>query len=65
MQKDFESWLSVMEKQARSNAASNSSAMMMATSGSTSAAMNATDPKVNENLQAFYKARDAIYKDTK
>lgn len=25
----------------------------------------ATDAKVNENLQAFYKARDAIYKDLK
>jgi hypothetical protein len=37
------------------------------TGGGGNATFNAgaTDAKVNENLQAFYKARDAIYKDLK
>jgi hypothetical protein len=37
--------------------------MSTATGGAFNA--SATDSKVNENLQAFYKARDAIYKDLK
>lgn len=75
MQKDFESWLSVMIRQ---QGAAHQSAAVMNTSQTSSrqqqpsmqaagASFNAsaTDAKVNENLQAFYKARDAIYKDIK
>lgn len=75
MQKDFESWLAVMVKQlggggggGMANQTLNSTSAM---NNNASVAMNqsqnfgATDTKVTENLQAFYKARDAIYKDLK
>ncbi|TNV72422.1 hypothetical protein FGO68_gene3267 [Halteria grandinella] len=69
MQKDFESWLNVMIRQLGGQSASQ---QMSSSMGQTSASQaertfnaGATDAKVNENLQAFYQARDAIYKDLK
>jgi len=47
LQRDFEQWLSVMLKQQQN---------LSLTHGSSS------DPKVNENLEAFYQMRDEIYK---
>ena len=65
MQKDFESWLQVMLKQqttggvtAQASNTTSNNIMSQSTNN-----FGATDAKVNENLQAFYKARDAIYKD--
>ena len=57
MKKDFEQWFEMMLKQ-----------YQMASSGEKSihtgisAASSIRDPKVNESLTAFYKARDEIYK---
>ena len=67
MQKDFESWLNVMLKQVSAQGGGNAASTTMGSSGAANSTFNAgaTDGKVNENLQAFYKARDAIYKDLK
>ena len=70
MQKDFETWLQVMLKQQssqmnagygntnRTGATTNESFNQSSASGFNG---NITDKKVSENLEAFYKARDAIY----
>lgn len=74
MQKDFETWLAVMVKQLGGGGGGMANQTLNSTSAmnnNTSVGMNqtqnfgATDSKVTENLQAFYKARDAIYKDLK
>ena len=61
MQNDFEKWLQVMLKQ---TAGTSTSAVGQSTLNTSNATFNAgaTDKKVSDNLEAFYKARDQIYK---
>ena len=56
MQKDFEQWFSVMLKQYQGP-----STPARSVHSNTSVVSTSKDPKVNENLAAFYKARDEIY----
>ncbi|CDW78814.1 UNKNOWN [Stylonychia lemnae] len=66
MQNDFEKWLSVMLKQNQmANTSSiNSGGINSTLNTSTGGGFNpaSTDKKVNENLEAFYRARNEIYK---
>lgn len=60
MQKDFEQWITVMIKHKQSTGSKvNSSAAPQQQAATQN--MASTDKRVNENLAAFYKARDAIY----
>ena len=60
MQKDFEQWITVMIKHKQSSGPTvNTSAATQQQAATQN--MGSTDKRVNENLAAFYKARDAIY----
>lgn len=65
MQKDFETWLQVMVKQQTSGFSANSNSTVLNQSTASNFNGAATDAKVKQNLEDFYKARDAIYKDLK
>lgn len=73
MQKDFESWLNVMIRQMGAASASGMAQTTQQSTLNTSSKMQSSgnfgasvsDPKVGQDLQAFYKARDAIYQDLK
>ena len=58
MQKDFEQWITIMVKHKQ---APGGQAMPQAQQP----ALGSTDKRVNDNLAAFYKARDAIYEEVK
>ena len=66
-QKDFEQWLAVMTRQYQSSNSMTSkqpplnSTLRSSSSSTTSSGTKVADPKVQENLMAFYKARDEIY----
>lgn len=66
-QKDFEYWLGHMLKQYQGGALSNGSGQVGTATPTKSiktgisSTSTVKDPKVNENLSAFYKARDEIY----
>jgi hypothetical protein len=66
LKNDFEKWLMVMVKQKQDTMKSPVSGGGMAGSSvlnqSTASGFAATDKRVNENLEAFYKARNEIYK---
>ena len=64
LQTDFEKWLGVMLKQKTDTMKSSSGMSNSALNTSTATGFNggATDKRVNENLEAFYRARNEIYK---
>eukprot|EP01022_Parablepharisma_sp_SALTPOND_P021086 TRINITY_DN401_c1_g1_i1.p1 TRINITY_DN401_c1_g1~~TRINITY_DN401_c1_g1_i1.p1 ORF type:complete len:486 (-),score=56.88 TRINITY_DN401_c1_g1_i1:79-1536(-) len=59
MQKDFEQWFGVMLKQYQGT--NGAATPTKSVHSGTSVASTIKDPKVNESLAAFYKARDEIY----
>ena len=65
LQNDFEKWLAVMLRQKQDQMKSSATGGGMAGMAGTSTAGfsgGATDKRVSENLEAFYRARNEIYK---
>ena len=61
MQNDFEKWLAVMLRQKQDQMKS-SGGMASLNSSAVGFSGGATDKRVSENLEAFYRARNEIYK---
>ena len=62
LQNDFEKWLAVMLRQKQDQMKSSATGGGMAGTSTAGFSGGATDKRVSENLEAFYRARNEIYK---